>query len=466
MQRRHFLWSTAATMAGAAVPSLLPGAVQAQSSDYKALVCIFLYGGNDGMNMVAPRDATRYSQYAGVRGALALPQGSLVPLGTDYGLHPSMAALSTAWADKALAPVFNVGPLFQPLTKDEYRNFQARGKTIPESLFAHNHQQTLWETGYHDVSRRTGWGGRAAQARSSLVVAAAGNGRFGLADMQAPLVVPGPGAIFGLEGPFSGQNAARRTALMALHADASPQLMHGAFAGQQRDAFAVADRLAATVRINPRDNPGEAINAAFAPVTDAGRNLTTGLAKQLYQIAKLIEYRSSAPPAVGNTRHIYFASLGGFDTHGNQVAGNAMQGDHAGLMKTLADAMGAFYQAIKDLGLASNVTAFTQSDFGRTFAPNSSLGTDHAWGNNQLVMGGAVNGNASYGAYPELVLGGPNDVGESQSERQGRWIPTASVDQYAATLLRWWGLADNQIDSVLPNLRNFGSARSLGFMKV
>jgi uncharacterized protein (DUF1501 family) len=465
MQRRHFLSTAAAVMAGTTLSQLMPRAAQAQSVDYRALVCIFLYGGNDGMNMVAPRDSTRYGQYAAVRKLLALPQDALVPIGTDYGLHPSMGALSNVWSAGALAPVFNVGPLFQPLTKNEYRNFRTLGKVVPESLFSHSDQQGLWETGYHDATMRTGWGGRAAQARSSLVVSAAGNGRFGVGDLQAPLVVPGPGSNFGLDGYFGGPAAARKSALMSLYGESGQQQIYNAFASQQRDTFAVSDALAPTLRINPRDNPGEPINAAFASVTNATGALTTGLAKQLYQIAKLIAYRSAIPAHVGTTRQVFFASLGGFDTHGDQISGNALQGHHAGLMKTLADAMAAFHQATQVLGLASNVTTFTQSDFGRTFAPNESLGTDHAWGNNQLVMGGAVNGNTTYGAYPELVLGGPNDVGQDSWELQGRWIPTASVDQYGATLSRWWGLSESQIDSVFPNLVNFDSARSLGFLQ-
>ncbi len=467
MQRRHFLWSAAAAMAGATATQFVPRSAQAQSSDYRALVCIFLFGGNDGMNMVTPRDATRHAQYAAVRGQLALPQASLLALGTDYGLHPSMDALSPLWSAGVLAPVFNVGPLYQPLTKAEYRNAVSLGKVVPDSLFSHSDQQALWETGYHDGSLRTGWGGRAAQVRGATVVSAGGNGgRFGVGDVQGTLVVPGPGANFGLDGYFSGPAAARKSALLALHADAGEQMLYNAFAAQQRSTFSVAESLAPTLRVNPRDNPDEPINSAFAGVTDSTGRLKTGLAAQLYQIAKLIGFRNAAPPLMGRTRQIFFASLGGFDTHGGQVAGSATQGHHAGLLKTLADAMAAFQQATQVLGVASGVTTFTQSDFGRTFATNDSAGTDHAWGNNQLVMGAALNGNATYGAYPELVLGGPNDVGQASWEMQGRWIPTASVDQYAGTLLRWWGLDDTQIDGVFPNLRNFGSARSLGFMQV
>ena len=157
-----------------------------------------------------------------------------------------------------------------------------------------------------------------------------------------------------------------------------------------------------------------------------------------------------------------------FDEHahvGNQlVTGSPLEGEHARLLKELADALAAFYAALKALGLGSAVTTFTQSDFGRTFAPNNSTGTDHAWGNQHLVLGGAVKGATTYGTYPDLVLGGDNDVGQSSWELQGRWIPTTAVDQYAATLLSWFGASDTQLDSVLPNLKNFGAARKLAFL--
>ena len=469
MQRRHFLWSAAATLGATVAPPLILTGAQAQAAPtFKALVCIFLYGGNDGMNMVVPRDTTRYTQYFNVRnpGGLALPQGALVPVGTDYGLHPAMSALAPAWAEGALAPVFNVGPLFQPLTKAQFRNPAGTGKTLPDSLFSHSDQQIQWETGHHDVYLSTGWGGRAAQARTSTVMSVGGNGRFGLSDSSAPLVLPGPGSSFGIEGYFGGtQHGRRRTALDALYAEADTHQLHGAYAAQQRDAFSVATLLEPTLRINPGDNPGESINTAFAPVI-SGSGLTSGLANQLYQIAKIIKYRSTAAPmSVGTERHVYFATLGGFDTHGDQVAsGSPQTGQHADLMKELADAMAAFHNAMKAEGLGNNVVQFTQSDFGRTFVPNSSRGTDHAWGNHQLVVGGGVNGNATFGTYPALLVRGPDDVGQDSWENEGRWIPTTSVDQYAATLLKWSGLNDVQLGAVLPNLGNF-STRDIGFMK-
>jgi uncharacterized protein (DUF1501 family) len=166
---------------------------------------------------------------------------------------------------------------------------------------------------------------------------------------------------------------------------------------------------------------------------------------------------------LGGARQVYFAQLGGFDTHGGQIGADALSGHHAGLLKQLGDALACFQDALAALGLAESVTTFTQSDFGRTFLPNNSSGTDHAWGNHHLVLGGAVKGGF-YGSYPTLALGGPDDVGVDPWEQQGRWIPTSSVDQYAATLLGWMGASAAQLDGILPNLANFGSTRSLGFL--
>ena len=187
--------------------------------------------------------------------------------------------------------------------------------------------------------------------------------------------------------------------------------------------------------------------------------MSTGIGKQLYQAAKLLDVRAT----LGGTRQIYFAQLGGFDTHGGQAGSDVVSGHHAGLLKQLADALACFQAALTALGLAESVTTFTQSDFGRTFKPNNSGGTDHAWGNHHFVLGGAVKGGF-YGTYPTLAVGGPDDASMNAWDEQGRWIPTSSVDQYAATLLGWMGASASQLDTVLPNLANFGSKRSLGFI--
>ena len=469
--RRRWLIGSGGTLAaalGAGTVGNLLSVRPARAADYKALVCIFLYGGNDGMNMIVPTDTARYDQYSGVRKGLAIPKTSLTSLGgVNYGLHPAMSALGAAWGEGKLAPVFNVGPLFQPLTKTQYRAAAANSEILPDSLFSHSDQQVLWETGSTDALTRTGWGGRAAEALATVnpVISVAGTARFGLSSLQTPLVLPGPGATFGAHGLQASDTwapqLARKAAIDALYAQSQEVALADAYTAAQRDAFAMSARLGALVKTAPGDPSAiAAIDTAFAPITAAGK-ITSGLGNQLYQLAKLIAGNAT----VQGNRQLFFASMGGFDTHGNQlVTGSPLEGDHARLLKQLGDALAVFHAALKALGLSDAVTTFTQSDFGRTFAPNSSTGTDHAWGNQHLVLGGAVKGGQTYGTYPELVLGGASDVGQESWELQGRWIPTTAVDQYAATLLGWFGASEPQLDAVLPNLKNFGSARRLAFL--
>lgn len=439
----------------------------ALAADFKALVCVFLYGGNDGMNTVVPMDATRYTDYARVRAGLALPQGSLGRLGTtDFGLHPALAALNPLYAAGRLAVQFNVGPLYAPLTKAQYRADAGKTVLTPPSLFSHSDQQVLWESASTDAQSRTGWGGRSAQALAlaSPVISVGGNGHFGLSELAVPLVLPGPGEGFGAAGLGAADlgwkpNALKLDAVKALAAQTSDTDLANAFQRQQQGAMALSEQLGPLVKRKPGEvGSNAAIDNAFAPLIVNG-NVSTRLGRQLYQAAKLLDVRAT----LGGNRQIYFAQLGGFDTHGNQIGADALSGTHAALLKELGDALACFQAALTALGLAESVTTFTQSDFGRTFKPNNSGGTDHAWGNHHLVMGGAVRGGL-YGSYPDLTLGGPDDVGVDAWEQQGRWIPTRSVDQYAATLLTWMGASAGQLDQILPNLANFGSARSLGFV--
>jgi uncharacterized protein (DUF1501 family) len=460
---------TAATLGIGSAANLMLGARPARAADYKALVGIFLYGGNDGLNTVVPTDS-RYAQYSAVRAGLAIPQGNLVNLaGIPFGLHPSLGALATAWNEGKLAPVFNVGPLYAPMTKAQFRAAAANSPLIPDSLFSHSDQQILWETSTTSSITRSGWGGRAAEtmATTNPVISVGGNGHFGLATTSTPLVLPAPGDDFGAyelgSEPWRTSYAplvARANTLRAIYGHTQDSELGEAYARMQRDAFAVSDRLSALVKVTPgAAGSVAAIDSAFAPVIASGK-LTTDIARQLYQIAKLVAGNAT----VQGTRQIFFAQMGGFDTHGNQiVTGSPLEGTHAKLLKELGDALGCFYAAMKAIGMSDAVTTFTQSDFGRTFTPNNSSGTDHAWGNTHLVMGGAVVGARSYGTYPTLQLGGPDDVGVDSWELQGRWIPTTSVDQYAATLLGWFGASDSQLDAVLPNLANFGTRR-LGFV--
>jgi uncharacterized protein (DUF1501 family) len=384
--------------------------------------------------------------------------------GSDYGLHPSLSALSGAWSDRKLAPVFNVGPLNRPITKAEFRSLPDSDVRIPQSLFSHSDQQVLWEAASSRVTERTGWGGRAAATLGTVnpVISVGGNGRFGLSALQTPLVLPEPGGSFGLIGlsnPTWAPEVERKRALDAMYAGSDSNTTVNAYMTQQRNAMVMSERLGALVAQQPGSVAGSLLDAAFAPITTNGR-INTPIGRQLYQVAKLVQGRAT----VQGSRQIFFAQQGGYDNHSEQIAATSLEGVHARLLKALGDAMACFYNAMKDLGLSESVTLFTQSDFGRTFKPNSSSGTDHAWGNHQLVLGGSVLGGTTYGTFPELVLGGPDDVGQQSWELHGRWIPKTSVDQYAATLLGWMGASDAQLNSILPNLPNFGSDRRVGFL--
>ncbi len=468
LSRRSLLgWGGALGAAGLGAPllgPLLSSGANAAGDDYKALVCLFLYGGNDGINMIPPRDASRHAQYSAVRGALALPRSSLVPLDADHGLHPAMGALAGAWADGALAPVFNVGPLYAPLSKAQYRAAADGDPLLPDSLFSHADQQLLWEAAGSLAGQRTGWGGRAAQAMATTnpAISFGGNAQFTFSDISAPWVLPGPGADFGAYGfGIEAPLAARHAALEAIMREAQKSPLAEAYAGTARESFELDQRLSALIAETPDPaTDASGLAGAFAAYIQDGL-FSNDLAAQLYQVARFVHGRAT----VRGTRQIFFVQMGGFDNHAFQVGASALEGEHAGLLGSMADALAAFWQGLKAIGMTDRVTLFTESDFGRTLAPNESLGTDHAWGNHQLVMGGAVAGRQTYGRYPALALGGPDDVGSDDFELQGRWIPGLSVDQYAATLLRWWGLADGQLDLVLPNLRNFGSARNIGFMR-
>ncbi|WP_374569338.1 DUF1501 domain-containing protein [Ideonella sp.] len=462
----RMLGGTAGLAALGGVGSLLAPR-SAQAGDYKALVCIYLVGGNDGYNMMVPTDS-RFAQYSQARSLLALPKTSLLRLsGTDFGLHPSMKPLLPMWSAGHLAPIVNVGPLSAPLTKAQYVAAGADSPLVPDNLFSHSDQQRAWETASTESMARTGWGARATETMATTypVISLGGNSRFGTGETSPALVLPGPGGVFAAAGLAPGDIAypadqKRKAAVDALYAPGQKGEMTEIYASMQRDAFEMSDRLAELVKGLPGDNSVPAgIDKAFDPLID-GQTLTTSLGSQLYQIAKLIAGRQQ----VQGDRHIYFASLGGFDTHANQIANSdSTTGSHADLLAQVASAMACFHDAMVNLGLNKQVTAFTSSDFGRTFLPNNSSGSDHAWGNIQLVCGGSVKGGATYGEYPTPVLGGPDDVGVEEWEKQGRWIPTASVDQYASTLLKWFGSTGPQIDAILPNLSVFPD-RTLGFM--
>jgi uncharacterized protein (DUF1501 family) len=421
-------------------------AQQANATDYKALVCVFLFGGNDGNNMVVPL-GDGYAHYAKARSAagLAIAADQLVPLPdvTDatgaarHGLHPALKPLEAVWAQQSLALLFNTGPLVEPITRAGFLKAAAR----PDNLFSHADQQEIAQALAGSTSTGTGWGFRLARqgllgaGRLPGLISFAGNQRFLQGDVRQALVLP-PRGNFGINGNGSDAvSQARMEAFRAIWASAGSPI--GAQAGVIVDAA-----LSAAGFVNPL------LNAASPPSSAPFAALKSDISQQLLRVARLVEARER----IGNPRQVFFVSMGGFDTHVNQRA------DQDRLLGELAAALRAFHDATLNLGVADRVTTFTLSDFARTLKPNNGGGTDHGWGNHQLVMGGAVRGQRSYGVFPTLVAGGPDDAGN-----EGRWIPTTAYEQVVATLARWFGVSAEGLADIAPNLARFAGA-DLGFM--
>jgi len=416
-------------------------AAAAAPTDYKALVCIFLFGGNDANNTVIPVDG--YADYAATRGALAVPKEQLLSIsvpstGATFGFHPSLTRLHNLWQAHRLAVVTNVGPLAAPLTRQQYLNNTG---PKPYQLFSHSDQQTEWQSGYATRPIPTGWGGRLAdvvQASSSgfpTAASLAGLTLFSLGARTSPVTVPPaptplPQALV-LQRPGDMTAGSSFRQVLALGAAPSSPLL-------VQEAADVGTRLLAN---------SQALNTDPSIATPFPN---TSLGNQLKQAAKLMALRDS----LGLKRQIFFCSLGGFDTHSSQGVTGGTQPD---LLTMVSDAMGAFYDATVELGIASQVTAFTMSDFSRTLKPAGSggaVGSDHAWGSHHFVMGGAVAGGDFYGTFPTLALNGPNDA-DSGTGARGRWIPTVAVDQYAATLALWFGVSPTDLPTVFPNIGRF-----------
>jgi uncharacterized protein (DUF1501 family) len=462
LNRRRFV--TAAAAGGLAyafgrTPQAVAAAVssgQAALADYKALVCVFLFGGNDSFNMVVPRSTAAYETYRASRQNLAIPQASLLPInplapdpnGTTFGLHPSLSDVATLFEqDEACAVMANVGPLIEPTTKAQY---QAKSTRLPPQLFSHNDQQDQWHALKGTSTTTSGWGGRVADVLmgsnvpvplvQSLAVnlSLSGQSLFqaGASSVPYTMGATGPVAIFGLDGT-DALSISRRNAFEAVLSADHSTIYERAYARVQQRALQSAGRINQALSWVRSPNP-----AAFTTAFPA-----TPLGSQLKTVAELIAVRDRLEVS----RQIFFVATGGFDTHDAQVD------DQPGLLSNVSRSLAAFYRATVEMGIASSVTAFTQSDFGRTLTSNGD-GTDHAWGGNQLVIGGAVAGRRIYGAYPLLQIDGPDDVGG------GRMIPTTSTDQYAATLAKWFGVPDGALGSVAPHLANFAQ-RDLGFMR-
>jgi uncharacterized protein (DUF1501 family) len=440
---------------------------QTNITDYKALVCIFLQGGNDSNNLIIPTITSEYANYAAIRSPLlAIPQSSLLsvnPLNSDgheYGLHPSCPELGTLFGEGKLAVLFNTGTLLFPITRAQYEN-GAFAK--PPQLFSHADQVTQWQTSIPDQPPSTGWAGRCAdllasvqpQAPISLSVTLAGANTFEVGNAVTQYSVSTSGAV-GLSGvtgarlqsltnilglPYPNMQA-QAYANVAEHSINTTAVLNGAIA---RTALSSFWTVPFPTKITPPAGGG-AFNSALTP--------------QLQMVARLIEAgsRSSAAGGFGMKRQIFFCEVGGYDLHNGQTrgAGQTTLGAHANLLAELSQGILAFQRAMEQLGLSRNVTAFTASDFGRTFPSNGS-GSDHGWGSHHLILGGAVKGQRTYGAFPALTINGPNDT------NTGRWIPTTAIDQYFATLAAWFGVDQSNLSAVFPNLGRF-AAPNLGFV--
>ena len=451
--RRAFLQrASALSLAGSAAPwainlaAMGEAAAASAPADYKALVCVFLYGGNDYGNTLVPYDATSYAKYQAMRPTLAYAQSALAPTllvpsaslgGRQYALAPELAPLLSSFNAGKLGVMLNVGPLVQLTTKAQYSNASV---PLPPKLFSHNDQQSVWQSSAPEGAA-SGWGGR----MGDLFVAGNGNAAFtcvnvsgnavflsGSSAVQYQVSTTGPVAFSGIAAPLFGSTACS-TALQSLVTAPRTHLFENEYSRVAKRSI----------------DAGAVLTAALAGASGLTTPFPAGnaLADQLRFVARMI----STAATTNTKRQVFFVSIGGFDTHDGLAA------VHPGLLTTVASAMDSFYQATIELGVASQVTAFTASDFGRTMTADD--GSDHGWGSMHFMLGGAVRGGRFYGAPPVVDNGGPDDVG------QGRLLPSTSVDQYAATLGKWFGISDNDMLTVLPNLANYDvSQRNLGFV--
>ncbi len=449
INRREFLKKSGAGAAATAAFAAYPGAAFSQVigtsapfPDYKALVCVFLFGGNDSYNMLVPRSNAEYNVYAASRQNMAIAQTDLLPInpltpdGAQYGLHPMMADVQTLFESNRAAFVNNTGPLVEPTTKDQFFN---QSVLLPPQLFSHNDQQDQWNSLKGVVQSKTGWAGRLADLIRTNVtdqqmatnVSLFGSTLLQSADETVAYVMgnEGPIPFTGFDNTTAGQ--AQRAAFQSVLNANYGSVYERAFVEVQKRAVASADLIGNALAGAPT------LSTVF-PISELGAQLNT--------VARLIAVRDQ----LQMQRQIFFVATGGFDSHDDQLL------NQPGLLGGVSEAMSAFYNATVELGVFDMVTSFTQSDFARTLTSNGD-GTDHAWGGNQLVIGGAVAGRELYGTFPRLEINGPNDVGG------GRIIPTTSADQYAATLSKWFGIPDTDLASVAPNIDNFVQ-RDLGFL--
>ena len=461
--RRHFLRAAASLSAMPRLSLPLAGlaALAAQTSQaadvtgpYKAIVCLFMHGGCDTHNWVVPMEATGYAKYAATRGELAWPLARLQPItttsqaaGRSFGMPEELAPLRKWYEAGQAAVVANVGPLLRPITKAEFTS----GVGMPSKLFSHNDQQSTWQS-LMPEGAPSGWGGRMGDILMSAnaypvftAVSTAGNAVFlsGSSVTQYQMGSDGPVKIMGLTGtPVFGATAAP--------AILQRQLATGGSHPLQAEYARVLQRSISTSSVLQAALPGVPVAAIPTTVLPTGTGTTTldktNLARQLRMVAQMV----GAGPGLGMRRQVFMVSMGGFDTHANQMR------DQPGHMAEVAHAVDYFMTTLAGMGLLNNVALFTASDFGRTLLSNGD-GSDHGWGSHHFVAGGAVKGRNIHGRFPLTTLGTADDLGS------GRLLPAHSVSQLAAPLGRWMGLSAGEMATVLPGLGNF-DAQALQFI--
>lgn len=452
LSRREFLKrASALSITGIAAPfalnlAAIGEAAAATATDYKALVCVFMYGGNDYANTLVPYDTASYNLYSSLRPAIAIVRDSVttnvlnpaisLANSRQYALAPELKDLVPIFNAGQMGVLLNVGTLIQPTSKAEYT---AKSVPLPPKLFSHNDQQSVWQSSSPEGSTK-GWGGRigdlfaASNGNATFTcVSAAGSAVYLSGDTAIPYQVSTSGsiAINGIKSTLFGSTACAN----ALRASITANSNH------------IYEAELATITKRSIDADVQ-LKAALAGVSEFTTVYPTGnsLASQLKIVAKMIAGRNS----LNTKRQVFFVSLGGFDTHDNILT------DHPVLMDKVGTALNAFHSTMVELGISDKVTAFTASDFGRTLTTDGD-GSDHGWGSMHFVLGGAVNGKNFYGTPPAIANNGPDDVG------QGRLLPGISVDQLGATLATWFGVSNSELTTVLPNISNY-SLKNLGFM--
>jgi uncharacterized protein (DUF1501 family) len=479
LTRREFIRRAACAAVGtAAMTSAIrdlrfmnAAVAQTNVNDYKALICIFLAGGNDSNNWILPTVTSEYNNYAAIRTpVLAIPSASILnlnytdPLGHGYGLHPAAPQLQTLFSEGKLALLMNTGTLVYPITRAQYQNGSVKK---PPQLFSHADQVTQWQTSIPDQPALTGWGGRCADllaavqpgAPVSLSVSLAGANTFEVGNIVSQYNVSTTGAI-----SLQGVTGARLAALTNILGLAYPNMQAQAYSDVAEHSLNTGTLL--NNAINATTNANYWSNAFPTTITSptGGNAFGSGLSGQLKMIARLIEAgsRSVANGGFGMKRQIFFCQVGGYDLHTGQTnytannPNNVLVGPHANLLAELSQCVYAFQRAMEQLGLSNKVTSFTSSDFGRTF-PCNGQGSDHGWGSHHFILGGAVSGGAAYGKFPTLTVNGPDDTST------GRWIPTTACDQYFATIATWFGVDAANLGTVFPNLGRFATP-NLGFI--